>query len=189
MRKFLLTALAVAYTLATLLLALVSYISINNLRQENARLKAQLTSLQIAATQPTPTIANTPPTILVDVKNSYCNLVIDHWESDQENLNIVTAYAQAIVVSDAPSATIESAELVLKLNGEETSTAEITLSPGEASESLEADVKNISFSIPQLSTVDELELWLKVTLPGNLTLQCYGASWYQEGGMLHLISG
>ena len=188
MRKFLLTALAVAYTLATLLLAMVSYISINNLRQENASLKAQLTSLQIAATQPVPTIANTP-TILVDIKNSYCNLVIDHWESDQNNLNIVTAYAQAIVVSNAPSATIESAQLVLKLNGEETSTAEITLSPGEASESLEADVQNISFSIPQLSTIDELELWLKVTLPGNLTLQCYGASWYQEGGMLHLISG
>ena len=188
MRKFLLTALAVAYTLATLLLALVSYMSIANLRQENASLKAQLTALQIAATQPAPTIANTP-TVLVDVKNSYCNLVIDHWESDQNNLNIVTAYAQAIVVSDAPSATIKSAELVLKLNGQETSTAEITLSPGESSESLEGDVKNVSFSIPELSTVDELELWLKVTLPGNLTLQSYGASWYQEGGMLHLISG
>ena len=188
MRKFLLTALAVSYTLATLLMALVSYISISNLRQENTNLKAQLSSLQGSASQQAPTVA-VPQTILVDVKNSYCNLIIDHWESDQENLNIVTAYAQAIVASNAPSATAEHAQLVLKLNGKELSSVEITLAAGESSESLEADVKNVSFSIPDLSTSDELELWLVVTLPGNIAISGYGASWYREGGMLHLISG
>jgi len=188
MRKFLLTALAVSYTLATLLMALVSYITIADLRQENANLKAQLSSLQDSASHPAPTMA-VPQTILVDVKNSYCNLIIDHWESDQENLNIVTAYAQAIVSSNAPSAQAERARLVLKLNGQELSSVEITLAPGESSESLESDVKNISFSIPNLSTGDELELWLVVTLPGNIAISGYGASWYREGGMLHLISG
>ena len=188
MRKFLLTALAVAYTLATLLMALMSYITISDLRQENAELKTQVSTLQEAQSQAVPTMA-VPQTILVDVKHSYCNLIIDHWESDQANLNIVTAYAQAIVASNAPSATAESAQLVLKLNDQELSSTEITLIPGESSESLEADVKNISFSIPDLSTSDELELWLKVTLPGNITISGYGASWYREGGMLHLISG
>lgn len=188
MRKFLLVALAVVYTLATLLMSLMSYITISNLRQENAELKAQVSSLQDAASQLAPTLA-VPQTILVDVPNSYCNLIIDHWESDQGNLNIVTAYAQAIVTSNAPSATAEGARLVLKLNGEELSAAEITLNPGESSESLESDVKNISFSIPDLSAGDELELWLEVTLPGNITISCYGTSWYQEGGRLYLISG
>ena len=184
MRKFLLTALAVAYTLATLLMALMSYITISDLRQENAELKAQVS----AQSQAAPAMA-VPPTILVDVKHSYCNLIIDHWEANQENLNIVTAYAQAIVASNAPTATAEGAQLVLKLNGQKLSSTEITLNPGESSESLEADVKNISFSIPDLSTSDELELWLEVTLPGNITISGYGASWYREGGMLHLISG
>lgn len=188
MRKFLLTALTATYILATLLMALMAYITISDLRRENADLKAQVNTLQEAASQTVPTAA-VPQTILVDVKNSYCNLIIDHWESNQDNLNIVTAYAQAIVASNAPSATAERANLVLKLNGQELSTAEITLSAGESSESLEADVQNISFSIPTLSTTDELELWLEVILPGNLTLTGYGASWYQEGGMLHLISG
>ena len=189
MRKFLLTALAVVYTLATLVMALLSYITINGLRQENASLKAQVNTLQSSASRQ-PAAAAAPQTILVDMQNSYCNLIIDHWESDDENLNIVTAYAQAVIASDAPAATAESARLVLKLNGEELmSAAEITLMPGESSESLEADIKNISFSIPKLSAQDELELWLQVTLPGNLTLSGYGASWYREGGVLRLITG
>ena len=188
MRKILLTALAVAYTLATLLMALVSFITIGNLRRENADLKVQISAFQETQSQLAPVMA-VPQTILVDVKNSYCNLIIDHWESNLENLNIVTAYAQAIVASNAPTATAEQARLVLKLNDQELSSVEITLAPGESSESLEADVRNVSFSIPELSTSDELELWLIVTLPGNITLSGYGASWYQEGGMLHLISG
>ena len=185
MRKILLAAVAVAYTLATLLLALVSYMTIGDLRKENADLKLQISALQ--ASQNTPMVD--VQTVLVDVKNSYCNLVIDHWESDEKNLNIVTAYAQAIVVSNASTATAESARLVLKLDGNVLSTSEITLSAGESSESLEADVKNVSFTIPKLSAKDELELWLEVPLPGNITLSGYGASWYRQGGNLHLISG
>ena len=188
MRRFLLTALAVVYTFATLLLAFVSFITISNLRQENADLKDQIASLQQSGSQSAPTVAF-PQTILVDLEKSYCNLIVDHWEADRDNLNIVTAYAHAIITSNAPSATAERAELILKLNGEELSAAEITLHPGESSESLEADVKNISFSIPNLSTSDELSLWLEVTLPGNMTINCYGASWYRDGGMLYLISG
>ena len=187
MRKFLLATLAVVYTLATLILALVSYVTIGNLRKENADLKNQLASLEASRSEVTSMID--VQTVLVDVKNSYCNLVIDHWESDEKNLNIVTAYAQAIVVSNASTATAESARLVLKLDGNVLSTSEITLSAGESSESLEADVKNVSFTIPKLSAKDELELWLEVTLPGNITLSGYGASWYRQGGNLHLISG
>ena len=187
MRKILLAALVVVYTLATLILALTSYITIGNLREENADLKYQLSALQSASASPSSLID--VQTILVDMENSYCNLIIDHWESDQDNLNIVTAYAQAVVVSDASTATAERARLVLKLDGKELSSAEITLVPGESTESLEADVKNISFSIPGLSANDELELWLEVTLPGNITLRGSGGSWFREGGTLHLISG
>lgn len=187
MRKILLAAVAVAYTLATLLLALVSYMTISDLRKENADLKLQLSALQTSQFQNAPMVD--VQTVLVDMKNSYCNLVIDHWESDEENLNIVTAYAQAIVASNAPTATAESARIVLKLDGNVLSTSEITLTPGESSESLEADVKNVSFTIPKLSAKDELELWLEVALPGNITLSGYGASWYRQGGTLHLISG
>ena len=187
MRKFLLATLAVVYTLATLVLASVSYITISDLRKENADLKKQLTALQTSLSQ-TPSIIDVQ-TVLVDVKNSYCNLVIDHWESDHENLNIVTAYAQVIVVSNASTAMAEEARLVLKLGDKVLSTSEITLVPGESSESLEGDVRNVSFSIPELSAKDELALWLEVTLPGNITLSGYGCSWYLEGGALRLLSG
>ena len=188
MRKILMPLLAVVYVLATLIMSIMSFITIDELRRENTGLKNQIVSLQASLSQASALVSGTQ-TVLVDLDQSYCNLIIDHWESNQENLNITTAYVQAVVVCDAPSASVEKARLVLKLNGEELSTIELTLSPGESKETLEADVKNVSFSIPELSTQDELELWLEVTLPGNLTISSYGASWYQEGGMLHLISG
>ena len=189
MKRFLLAMLAVIYTLVTLIMSIMSYITIKDLRQENTMLKSQLQTLRDSYALQPPAVLNAQ-TVLVDLENSYCNLVIDHWESDQNNLNIVTAYAQAVISSDAPTATAENACLILKLNGETlVSTAEITLQPGESSESLEADIRNISFSIPALSATDELELWLEVALPGNLTISGYCASWYQEGGILRLITG
>lgn len=180
--------LSFAFSLVIVIMAVFSYTMIEALLQENARLKTQLAEVQATAAQAAPNYAGTQ-TILVDVEKSYCNLIVDQWKASGDELTIETAYAQAIVVSNASMATAERARLVLKLAGEEVSTQEVTLNPGEASESLEADLENITFQIPSLSTYEELELWLEVTLPGNITINGYGTSWYQEGGMLHLISG
>lgn len=176
-----------AFSLVIVIMAVFSYTIIDALLQENAKLKAQLTAAQAAAEHGRLNYA--VETILVDVENSYCNLVVDQWETSGEELTIQTAYAQAVVVSNAALATAEDSRLVLKLGDQEVSAYDVTLNPGESSESLEADLKNISFWIPALDSDDELELWLEVTLPGNIIVSGYGASWYQEGGMLQLISG
>lgn len=179
--------LSFAFSLVIVIMAIFSYTMIDALLQENAKLKSQLTAAQAAAEHGH--LNYTVETILVDVQKSYCNLVVDQWDASDEELTIQTAYAQAVVVSNAALATAEHSRLVLKLDGQEVSTYDVTLTPGESSESLEADLENITFRIPALGTRDELELWLEVTLPGNITVTGYGASWYQEGGMLHLISG
>ena len=180
--------LSFAFSLVIVIMAVFSYTIIDALLQENAKLKAQLSAAQAAAEHASVYYAG-GNTVLVDVENSYCNLIVDQWEASGEELTIQTAYAQAVVMSNASAATAERSRLVLRMGGMEVSTYDVTLNPGESSESLEADLEDITFQIPDLDSDDELELWLEVTLPGNIIVSGYGASWYQEGGQLHLISG
>lgn len=187
MRRRYVMLLSFAFSLVIVIMAVFSYTVIDALMQENARLKAQLNAAQAAAEHGGLNYA--VETILVDVQNSYCNLVVDQWEATDETLTIQTAYAQAIIASNAALATAENSRLVLRMGDEEVSAYDVTLKHGESSESLEADLENIVFDIPALTLRDELELWLEVTLPGNITITGYGASWYRQGGRLHLISG
>ena len=180
--------LSFAFSLVIVIMAVFSYTMIDALLQENSKLKAQLVAAQAAAEHGSLNYV-AGQTILVEVEKSYCNLMIDQWDATDEELTIHTAYAQAVMVSNAALATAEHSRLVLRMGDQEVSTYDVTLNPGESSESLEADLEDITFQIPTLGTRDELELWLEVTLPGNITVTGYGASWYQEGGMLHLISG
>ena len=187
MRRRYVMLLSFAFSLVIVIMAVFSYTMIDALLQENERLKAQLTAARAAAEHGS--LNYSVETILVDVQKSYCNLVVDQWEASDDTLTIKTAYAQAVVVSNAALATVEDARLVLRMGDQEVSSCDVTLSYGESSESLEADLENVEFRIPALSTRDELELWLEVTLPGNITITGYGASWYRAGGRLNLISG
>lgn len=179
--------LSFAFSLVIVVMAVFSYTMIDALLQENDRLKAQLTAAQAAAEHGN--LGYAVETVLVDMQNSYCNLVVDQWEATNDTLTIRMAYAQAIIVSNAAVPTAEHCRLVLRMGDQEVSAYDVTLKPGESSESLEADLENIVFQIPALSIQDELELWLEVTLPGNMTISGYGASWYRAGGRLQLISG
>ena len=187
MRRRYVMLLSFAFSLVIVIMAVCSYMMIDALFQENARLKAQLTAAQAVAEQSTRDYAM--GTILVDVQKSYCNLVVDQWEATDDTLTLQTAYAQAVVSSNVALTSAEKARLVLRMGDQEVSTYDVTMTSGEYGMSLEADLENITFQIPALSIRDELELWLEVTLPGNITVTGYGASWYRQGGRLHLISG
>ena len=187
MRRRYVILLSFAFSLVIVIMAVFSYMMIDALMAENARMKAQLTAAQAALEHAGRDYAR--ETILVDVQKSYCNLIVDRWDATDDSLTIHAAYAQAMVASNVPLTTAENARLILRMGNEEVSTYDVTLTSGESSECLEADLENITFQIPTLSIRDELELWLEVTLPGNITVTGYGASWYRQGGRLHLISG
>ena len=187
MRRRYVILLSFAFSLVIVIMAVCSYMMIDALMTENARLNAQLNAAQAAVAHSGREYAM--ETILVDVQKSYCNLIVDRWDATDDSLTIHTAYAQAMVASNVPVSTAEHARLILRMGDEEVSTHDVTLTSGESNECLEADLENITFQIPTLSIRDELELWLEVTLPGNITVTGYGASWYRQGGRLHLISG
>ena len=187
MRRRYVMLLSFAFSLVIVIMAVCSYMMIDALLDENARLKAQLTAAQAAVEHGARDYSM--ENILVDVQKSYCNLIVDQWESNDDTLTIHTAYAQAVVASNVALTSAQNARLILRMGDEEVSTYDVILSIGESSECLEADLENITFQIPALTIRDELELWLEVTLPGNVTVIGYGASWYRQGGRLHLISG
>ena len=118
----------------------------------------------------------------------YANLMITDWSAQDGTLTITTAFAQLLLPGEEAAAPSQ-ARLVLKLSGAEQAAHEITLLPGEAAESFEADLTDISFQIPELSAEDTLELWLEATLSdGSITDTC-GAGWFMENGRLMLVAG
>lgn len=139
--------------------------------------------------------ASTTNELLVNLGSSlsaYANLVVEDWEATASALNIKSGYIQAqlprLTHNDAES-DISGAALVLKLNGEEISRQNVTLTAGEGEGSFESTISGQSFSMPALEDDYQLDLWLEVVLSTGNTVSISGGSWYSSDGQLQLVVG
>lgn len=117
--------------------------------------------------------------------SAYCNLVVYDWSVKDGALIVSDAYAQVqlpLIGTDAIQ--ITQSDIVARLNGEEIDRTAITLSPSEVAGSYEVTVPEIAISLPELSEVDSLELYLEVSLSDGRNLKAFGINWYLEGGEL-----
>lgn len=114
---------------------------------------------------------------------SYCTLVIDTWSAKDGILTIGT-FAQAVLSENVGA----SARLEFWKDEAVLSSQPITLEPGEAAGVYEADV-TAQFEIPEITTADDLQLWLVVELENGQVLDSCGAGWYLEDEQLMLITG
>lgn len=113
----------------------------------------------------------------------HCTLMVESWSVENTTLSVST-FAQAVLAPDA----VCSAQLELRLGNTVIASQPIDLNAGEAEGIFEADTA-VSFSIPEISADEELQLWLIVESAGSDTLYACGAGWYQEDGHLLLITG
>lgn len=145
---------------------------------------------QIALTTPEDPVQDIP-VYLASSLTAYCNLLVDTWEEQEGQLVLTAAYAQAQLprLSAGGEAAIESAQLVLTLNGAETARTALVLEPGEAAGSFESALKDIRLPIPELAVDDCLDLHLEVTLSDGRQLTAYGASWYRTEDGLYAVVG
>ena len=122
---------------------------------------------------------------------AYANLVVENWEATDSALNITSGYIQVQMprLSSGSATSATKAELVLHLNGQETTRQEIALTPGEGEGSYEAAVNSVSFSMPAMEDDHQLDLWLEVTLSSGNPLRVNGGSWYSSNGQLQLVVG
>lgn len=124
--------------------------------------------------------------------SSYCNMIVDSWEGDGDQLSITEGYIQVQlprIALGGGNPTISTAELVLKLAGEEISRQELTLPEGEGENSYELMLTDTSFRIPQMQDDQQLDLSLEVMLSDGQSLSTAGCSWYYNAGELFLAVG
>lgn len=117
--------------------------------------------------------------------SAYCNLVVYDWTVNDGELMVTDAYAQVqLPLIGTDTIQITRSDIVARLNGEEIDRTAITLSPSEVAGSYEATVPSIAISLPELSEVDSLELYLEVSLSDGRNLKAFGINWYLEGSEL-----
>lgn len=126
------------------------------------------------------------PVFLQSSLSSYCNLMIHDWvEQSGTSVTLTAAYAQVQLPRiQAEALTIESQELVLRLNGQVSARVPIVLTPSEVEGSYEMTISDLHLPMPALTATDNLELYLEITLSDGRHLQAFGIGWYLENGKL-----
>ena len=123
---------------------------------------------------------------------AYCNLFLGDWSAQDGKLTIGYSFAQAQLPRLAEAGSnvgFRGARLVLRLNGMEIDSQNLTLPEGEGEGSYEEAVYDLSFSIPQLGDDDQLDLVLEVTLTTDGVISTIGGSWFLSDGNLNLVVG
>ena len=177
MKKNIISLLAFLLALAALLLAVSAFISCRTLAETYDARLAQLenTVAQLSALQEVP----------AESQNRYCNLTIGNWGYDRSGLTLDTAYAQIL----AEGTGLDSAWLILKVNGQAYSTIIIEMAPGEAESSYELDLSGTALPLPELKNGDHLELWLEASLTDGSEVSALGGTWDWESGQLLMVAG
>ena len=175
------------------MLALVMVVfHIITLRNTNAELTSRLSALESEVEQLRSDLESETALLkeAIDVPayeedtEAYCTLTVNDWSAADGTL-AVDIFAQAVTTGDT---TVSEAQLYL-IKGDSMQTLDISLLPGEADGSFEAELSGLSFTLPEVGPEEELELELQVTFADCGTVSTHGASWYSENGQLYLVTG
>lgn len=131
------------------------------------------------------------PVYLQSSLSAFCNLVVNDWVENSDSLVLTDAYAQVQLpqISAAGEVEMESAQLVLRLSGNETARVDIALNPSEVAGSFDLTISDLEIPMPELGEADDLELSLEVILTDGRRLKAFGATWYLDGGKLSSAVG
>ena len=133
------------------------------------------------------------PVYLETSLSAYCNMTLDSWVADGGKLTVSLAYLQAQLPrlsesGDMPS--IKGTRLLLVYNGEDFSSLDVTLQPGEGVGAYELTLSGGDLNWPaELAEGDNLDLYLEVELSDGGKLTTMGGSWYYGDGGLDLVVG
>lgn len=184
-----LTLLTLICSICSLILSMLAFIraedtaTMVDLQAQNIQLQSQIDKLttRLTGTTDAPTYS---------IEDTYCNLIISDYTTEDVQLVLNTVYAQVqLPQTTGTSLTIRRAELVLMLGENEVYQQDITLQPGESEGGYELTLTKVQLPLPELKKDQQLDLMLEVTLSDGQSLRSDSASWYAEGGNLYLIAG
>lgn len=127
------------------------------------------------------------PVFLQSSLSSYCNLIVNDWEEAEGSQLLLTgacAQVQLPLIAPGGSVRIVTANLVLRLNGADSTLVPIQLNPSEVAGSFDLTITGGKLPMPELQEGDLLELYLVVHLSDGRNLQAFGISWQRSDGEL-----
>lgn len=121
--------------------------------------------------------------------SAYCIMTVEDWKEADGELVISSGAVEVQLPLIGGGSAIESAHLILTLNGEETGRVVLNDLPDAPVAQAFLSVSDVRFPIPEMSGQDYLELTLEVTLPGGQTISAPAAGWYPGADGLNIIVG
>ncbi len=122
---------------------------------------------------------------------SYCSVIIEESVFEGSKLTLGGGQVQVqapTITNDNEVITCAKAELVLLFNGETLDTEAIALTETETAGLFEAQVKNITFDVPEMEDDQQLDLYLNVTLSNDQVLSAFGGNWfYNDQSLLPVV--
>lgn len=149
------------------------------------------TSTEVAVNTPT----NPVNTAYIDMEaalQSYCSIIVEESAFDDNTLTLTTGKVQVqtpSITSDHETVSCQEASLVLTHDGQELTRQPLTLNETDTQNLYEADLANITFTVPELENEQKLELMLTVTLSNGQSLSAYGGNWIYGAEELILAVG
>ena len=123
--------------------------------------------------------------------NSYCSVIIEESLIENNQLTLVSGYAQVqtpTLANEGAPITCQEAVLMLHLNDETLAQKTLSLTQTETSGLWEANLENTVFDIPQLEADQSIELSLQAVLSNGQTLSAFGGNWfYDEEGLMPVL--
>lgn len=119
--------------------------------------------------------------------NTYCTLLVESSDADDEKLTITGGTAQIQlprITNDGEAITCTEAVLVLNFNGAETDRKVLTLPEPDANGLYVLNISDTRFDIPAMEDDQQLTLRLDVTLSNGQILNDANGTWSYIGGQL-----
>ena len=149
------------------------------------------TTTEVAVNTPTDPV-NAAYIDMASALQSYCSIVVEESTFDTSTLTLTTGKVQVQVPSitnEGETISCQEASIVLTHNGQELGKQALTLSETDSENHFEADLADITFSVPELENEEKLELMLTVTLSNGQSLSAYGGNWVYNTEDLLLVVG
>lgn len=149
------------------------------------------TATEVAVNTPTDPV-NTAYIDMESALQARCSIFVEESTFDTDALTLTAGKVELQVPSltnQGETVSCQEAALVLMHNGQELSKQPVTLTETDVAYHYEAQLTDITFTVPELENEEKLELMLSITLTDGQTLCAYGGNWIYSTEDLLLVVG
>ena len=181
----LIAAIAVVLSVCASVLGIISVKKAGGLEDRVAMLENRVAYLEAQGSFAAVPPNAAPETGVPNTDSDRCSLTLGDWEWNDNTLVLHSGFA-LVQVSESQ---LSEAVLELCADGKALEGSLLNMVPGEATDTMEADLAAVSFQLAESELVGTIDLRLTAKLADGTTLTASVGGWSYEGGSLMLITG